>query len=46
MGNVDSWTETGDELSDAITFPETQSYLARVTTAHERYRELYPDSFL
>ena len=46
MGNVDSWTETGDELADAIEFPETQSYLARVTTAHERYRELYPDSFL
>ena len=46
MGNVDSWTETGDELADAIEFPETQSYLARVTTAHERYQELYPDSFL
>ena len=45
MGNVDSWTETGDELADAIEFPETQSYLARVTTAHERYRELYPDAF-
>ncbi len=46
MGNVDTWTETGDELADAITFPETQSYLARVKTAHERYRELYPNAFV
>lgn len=46
MGNVSSWTEDGSNLSDAITFPETQTYLARVTTAQERYRELYPDRFV
>lgn len=46
MGNVDVWTGSGGELSDSIAFPETQSYLARVKTAHERYRELYPTSFL
>ena len=46
MGNVDSWTDGGQDLADSITFPETQSYLVRVKTAHERYRELYPDSFM
>ena len=45
MGNVDVWTRDGDELYDAITFPETQAYLARVTSALDRYRELYPDAF-
>lgn len=45
MGNVDSWTSSGDRLNEAIQFPETQAYLARVTTAHQRYKELYPDSF-
>lgn len=45
MGNVDSWSDEGGDLEDAIRFPETQTYLARVTTALDRYRELYPTSF-
>ena len=45
MGNVDSWTSEGADLEDAITFPETQAYLARVTSAHDRYQQLYPEAF-
>lgn len=45
MGNVDSWTSEGADLEDAITFPETQEYLARVTAAYDRYRQLYPEAF-
>ena len=45
MGNVNDWSETGEELEDSIAFPETQAYLSRVTTALARYRELYPDAF-
>lgn len=45
MGNVDSWTSEGADLEDAITFPETQAYLARVTSAYDRYRQLYPEAF-
>lgn len=46
MGNVDIWTQEGDILHNAITFPETQAYLVRVTMAQTRYRELYPQAFL
>ena len=46
MGNVDDWAEQDTVLHNAITFPETQAYLFRVTTAQERYEDLYPDSFL
>ena len=46
MGNVDIWTQEGDILHNAITFPETQAYLERVTMAQTRYRELYPQAFL
>lgn len=46
MGNVDIWTQGGDILHNAITFPETQAYLVRVTMAQTRYRELYPQAFL
>lgn len=45
MGNVDDWTQEETHLHNAITFPETQAYLVRVTTARSRYQELYPDSF-
>ena len=46
MGNVDDWTKEGDALHNAITFPETQAYLARVNMAVQRYRELYVEAFL
>lgn len=46
MGNVDDWAEEDTALHNAITFPETQAYLFRVTTAQERYEDLYPNSFL
>ena len=45
MGNVDEWLEGGSSLTEAIAFPETQAYLARVTMAQTRYEELYPSSF-
>ena len=45
MGNVEQWTQGETSLQDAITFPETQAYLARVTNARERYQDLYPQSF-
>ena len=46
MGNVEDWTKEGDALHNAITFPETQAYLARVNMAQQRYRVLYPEAFL
>lgn len=45
MGNVDEWLQEESVLAGAITFPETQAYLARVTTARTRYEELYPTAF-
>ena len=45
MGNVEQWTQGETSLQDAITFPETQAYLARVTNARERYQDLYPQNF-
>lgn len=45
MGNVDIWTQEDDLLRNAITFPETQAYLVRVTMAQTRYQELYPQAF-
>ena len=45
MGNVDDWAQQDTVLHNAITFPETQAYLIRVTNACERYRQIYPDAF-
>lgn len=45
MGNVDVWTQEDDLLHNAITFPETQAYLVRVTMAQTRYQELYSQAF-
>lgn len=45
MGNVDEWVQEESVLHNAITFPETQAYLARVTMAQTRYEELYPTAF-
>ena len=45
MGNVDEWAQEESVLHNAITFPETQAYLARVTMAQTRYEELYPTAF-
>lgn len=46
LGNVDSWTQDEGLLHNAITFPETQAYLVRVTMARTRYVELYPQAFM
>lgn len=46
MGNVDDWAQEDTLLHSAITFPETQAYLVRVTMAKTRYQELYPDAFM
>ncbi len=45
MGNVDNWAKQRTALRNAITFPETQAYLARVNNAYARYMELYPSRF-
>lgn len=45
MGNVDDWAKDKSRLHNAITFPETQAYLVRVTMTVHRYRDLYPTSF-
>lgn len=45
MGNVDNWAKQRTALRNAITFPETQAYLARVNNAYARYSELYPSRF-
>lgn len=46
MGNVDDWAQEDTVLHNAITFPETQAYLIRVNNAHDRYRQIYPETFL
>ncbi|MBY4798302.1 lytic transglycosylase domain-containing protein [Collinsella sp. AGMB00827] len=46
MGNVDQWLGEHTVLHNAITFPETQTYLARVNNARERYRQIYPNAFV
>ena len=45
MGSVNEWLEEDSALHNAITFPETQAYLARVELAITRYQELYPAAF-
>ena len=38
---VAEWMGGGGEIADAIAFPETALYLARVTETYERYQDLY-----
>lgn len=45
MANVDNWSKQRTALRNAITFPETQAYLARVNNAYARYEQLYPSAF-
>ena len=45
MGNVNDWAREATVLHNAITFPETQAYLIRVTNARDRYRQIYPNAF-
>ncbi len=45
MANVDNWSKQRTALRNAITFPETQAYLARVNNAYARYERLYPSAF-
>lgn len=45
LSHVEDWAQAGTVLHNAITFPETQAYLMRVSTAWARYRELYGSTF-
>lgn len=44
LGSVQEWTAGEGELSDLITFPETQLYLVRVKDAYTRYCDLYDEA--
>ncbi len=41
LSNVVAWADEDTVLHNAITFPETQAYLIRVSNAWTRYQELY-----
>lgn len=45
MGNVDAWIARGDDIREAIEFPETRHYVLRVMRAKDVYERLYPDAF-
>ncbi len=45
MGMVEKWVVDGGVLHNAITYPETQAYVVRVSNAHMRYQDLYGSVF-
>ncbi len=45
LRHVDDWVVEGDDIRDAIRFPETRHYVLRVVRAQEAYERLYPDAF-
>ena len=45
LSNVEEWVVEGGVLHNAITYPETQAYLVRVSNARTRYQELYDGMF-
>ena len=45
LSNVEEWVVEGGVLHNAITYPETQAYLVRVSNARTRYQELYDGTF-
>ncbi len=45
MGNVDAWIADGQDIRDAVEFPETSHYLLRVVRSKEAYEQIYPDVF-
>jgi len=45
LRHADRWAAEGDDIREAISFPETRHFVVRVVRARERYEELYPDAF-
>ena len=45
MGNVDAWVQDDELPHHVIEFPETQTYVVRVTVALTRYRDLHRSAF-
>ncbi len=42
IGNVQSWLESGGDISSSIQYAETKIYLERVNSAMEGYESCYP----
>jgi soluble lytic murein transglycosylase len=45
LRHADEWSRKGGDIRTAIGFPETRSYVLRVSRGRERYEALYPDAF-
>lgn len=45
ISNVDRWIANGDDIRDAIEFPETRHFVLRASRARDVYERLYPDAF-
>jgi soluble lytic murein transglycosylase len=45
LRHADEWAKHGGDIRVAIEFPETKSYVLRVTRGKERYETLYPGAF-
>lgn len=43
-GSVESWLSGGGDITDAIDFPETASYLVRVKETYARYQQFYDEN--
>lgn len=46
LGAVSQWIADGSDVSDAVEYPETAAYLARVNSAYERYAAAYADGLV
>ena len=45
LTRADEWAKQGDNIRNAIEFPETEQYVLKVIRGKERYQALYPDTF-
>lgn len=45
LGVADGWAAQGEDIRDAIDYPETKHYVLKVVRARERYESLYPHTF-
>lgn len=45
LRHADEWVAKGGDIRTAIAFPETKSYVLRVSRDKDRYEALYPDAF-
>lgn len=43
-GSVESWLSGGGDISEAIGYPETAIYLARVKESYKRYQQFYTET--